>query len=329
MLQQTQVARVAEYFPRFIARFPSVESLAEAPAERVLELWAGLGYYRRARHLHAAAKAVVREHGGVVPGDVAALRKLPGVGRYTAGAIASIAFGRAEPIVDGNVARVLIRLEGKDLDPKAKGTVEHLWTVAAGLVRAAKSPGAINEGLMELGATVCLPAPATPRCAACPVAEHCGANRLGNAADLPRPRVKAAQREVFAVATVYLSAGRVLLERRPTGGMWGGMWQVPTVETARGHGETGAEANGGEGGFAGAFIHQTTHRRFHFAVRVVRVARAREVGGPGQVPERRWVKVGELKGLAMGSAQRKVLALAGVAVGRERPPRRGGGGGML
>lgn len=166
MLQQTQVARVVERFGAFMRRFPTVAALAGADEADVIALWAGLGYYRRARHLHAAAKRIVHEHGGEVPRAAAALRALPGVGRYTAGAIASMAMGQRVPLVDGNVARVLMRLEARAGDV-AQGQA-WAWERAGELVSSSTSAGAFNEGLMELGATVCVPG--RPRCEACPLA---------------------------------------------------------------------------------------------------------------------------------------------------------------
>ncbi|HET8947959.1 MAG TPA: hypothetical protein VFQ07_13340, partial [Candidatus Polarisedimenticolia bacterium] len=153
MLQQTTVKAVVPYFERFLEAFPTIEALARARRERVLAAWSGLGYYRRARHLHEAARTVLRRHAGLLPRDRAALLDLPGIGRYTAGAILSIAWGDAEPLVDGNVARVLCRLLGERRDPAGARVSERLWRAAAAIVGATGSPGDLNEALMELGAT--------------------------------------------------------------------------------------------------------------------------------------------------------------------------------
>ena len=173
MLQQTQVVSVLPYWKRFIKRFPSLRRLASAAVQDVLELWSGLGYYRRAHFLHAAARRVVAEHAGRIPRDVETLMSLPGIGRYTAGAISSIAFGRRAPLVDGNVQRVLQRLfhpHASQASPR--GAVSGVWRLAERLVPPGR-PGDFNQALMELGALICLPA--SPRCDACPLARRCGA----------------------------------------------------------------------------------------------------------------------------------------------------------
>lgn len=231
MLQQTQVSRVIEKYRAFIARFPTVHDLARADEHDVLAMWTGLGYYRRARHLHAAARQIVEDHGGVVPSDVAALRSLKGVGRYTAGAVASLAFDRPAPIVDGNVARVLLRVHGRDAASDDPSVQDWLWERAEELARGASSPGDANEGLMELGATVCVPAPAKPGCDRCPLARSCQAMATGRQLEIPRPKARAKRAEARCVALrVERADGAVLLVRRPARGMWAGMWQVPTVE---------------------------------------------------------------------------------------------------
>jgi len=172
MLQQTQVARVVEKFEPFVRRFPTVAALAAAREDEVLAMWQGLGYYRRARLLHAAAKAIVERHRGRVPvRDHAALLALPGVGRYTAGAIGSIVAGERVPIVDGNVTRVFQRLAARKGSASDRAVVDWAWEEARRYVAGARDPAAANEGLMELGATVCTPA--APRCDACPVSAMC------------------------------------------------------------------------------------------------------------------------------------------------------------
>lgn len=232
MLQQTQVSRVLERFDAFVARFPDVGALARAGEDEVLAMWAGLGYYRRARLLHAAAKATVEEFGGEVPRTVEGLRRLPGVGRYTAGAIASICFGAPEAIVDGNVSRVLLRVHGRPLasdDPRA---VSWCWARAGALARATRTPGEVNEGLMELGATVCTPR--GPRCSVCPLKGVCVARRMGKEEEIPGAKRAAGRaRMVQRVVVVRDGRGRVLMERRPMGGLWGGLWQPVEVERAR------------------------------------------------------------------------------------------------
>lgn len=229
MLQQTQVATVIGYFERFIARFPTVEHLARADVNDVLALWSGLGYYSRARHLHAAARAIVEEHGGVIPSDVDGLMSLPGIGRYTAGAIASIAYGRRVPVLDGNVARVLIRVLAIEHDPKSPALREHLWTQAEALLPRSRC-GDFNQALMELGATICRPK--SPLCGECPIRADCRARELNLADELPwaarRAKVKAAE----YVALAIRDGDEFLLVQRPMTGLWAGLWEFPTEPLA-------------------------------------------------------------------------------------------------
>lgn len=228
MLQQTTVEAVRPRFEEFVARFPSLSALAEASEEEVLAAWSGLGYYERARNLRRAAILLVRENGGAVPDSAEALARLPGIGRYTAGAIASIAYGRREPILDGNVARLFARLFLVDGDPRAAATRARLWDLAALLVPAA-DPSAFNQALMELGALVCRPR--EPDCASCPLEAQCGARRTRAVALYPR-RVgrKPAAGVLVAAAIARDRRGRLLLTRRPQGGALRGMWELPSVE---------------------------------------------------------------------------------------------------
>jgi len=224
MLQQTRVETVKPYYERFLARFPDVRALADAEPDDVLGLWAGLGYYSRARNLHAAARAVVDDFGGALPDDAAALRELPGVGRYTAGALASIAFDRPEPVVDGNVARVLARVLGIRDDVKGPAGQKRLWEEAAALVRGAR-PGDLNQALMELGARICTPK--GPRCLACPLLRTCAAYASGEAESLPVVAPRREPRAVRAVAALVRRRGRALAVRRPPKGLLGGLWELP------------------------------------------------------------------------------------------------------
>src|SRR5512136_569268 len=193
MLQQTRIATATPYYHAFLGRFPTLAALARARPADVLEAWSGLGYYRRARSLHAAAREVVREHGGRVPDDPAAFERLPGVGRYTAGAVLSIAYGRPLPALDGNAARVLSRLEALPATMRDPAGARRLWALAAARVPADR-PGDWNQALMELGATVCTPR--APRCAACPLRRHCRALALGRVDRLPPPAVRRAGERV-------------------------------------------------------------------------------------------------------------------------------------
>ncbi len=229
MLQQTRVATATPYYERWMQRFPTVAALAEASVDDVLAAWSGLGYYRRARYLHRGAREVIARYGGRVPGSARELRSLPGVGRYTAGAIASMAFGERAPIVDGNVARVLARLFALDVDIKSAAGARVLWELAEALVPA-EAPGEFNQGLMELGSLVCTPT--SPRCGGCPLADRCRAKRQDLQADLPRtpPRKRAEELPRHATSAAWIEdRGRIALARRRGEGLFGGLWELPQV----------------------------------------------------------------------------------------------------
>ena len=231
MLQQTQVSTVAEYYPRFLAAFPTVADLAAAPEDQVLALWQGLGYYSRARNLHKAAKQIVTEHGGTFPDSRAALETLSGVGRSTAAAIAAFAFHRRETILDGNVKRVLCRVFARDGNPADKAFEQTLWTLAESLLPAdpAAMP-AYTQGLMDLGATVCKRG--KPQCAACPMADICQARAQGRTAELPRRKTPPAVQTLPLYWLVLRRRdGALLLQKRPAKGIWGGLYCVPCFPT--------------------------------------------------------------------------------------------------
>ncbi len=231
MLQQTQVVTVGPYFARFMRRFPTVEALAGAPLEAVLRCWQGLGYYARARHLHEAARRVVAELDGRLPTSAEGLRALPGIGPYSAAAIASIAFGEAVPAVDGNVVRVFARFWKLTDDSTRPAFREQLAARLADCQDRA-APGDFNQAVMELGALVCRPR--QPDCAACPLLRWCQARAAGVAADLPvKPARKAVPHQHFAVAVVVRD-GRVLVARRPATGLLGGLWEFPGGPVAAG-----------------------------------------------------------------------------------------------
>src|SRR5215471_8295018 len=231
MLQQTRVRTVEEYFPRFLQSYPTVEDLAQADLASVLKEWSGLGYYRRARALHAGAREVVERYGGKVPTDVASLRQISGIGAYTAGAIASIAFGAREPLVDGNVARVLSRVFALRSDIRSPAGNRAVWELARELLPE-REPGRYNEALMELGATVCTPR--APRCESCPVRTLCQGRALGIEQELPVAKKKKQPREVHLVALVTRRGDKVLLGRRRPRGLFGGLWEPPMVEAGQG-----------------------------------------------------------------------------------------------
>lgn len=317
MLQQTRVETVIPYWERFLARFPDVESLARAELDDVYAVWTGLGYYSRARNLRTAAASIVADHGGRLPDTAEGLRSLAGIGRYTAGAVASIAFEREEPLVDGNVVRVFARLEDIREDTGAKAVVEELWSLASELVRGPR-PGDLNQALMELGATLCTPK--RPHCLACPVRRHCRAAASGQAESLPRKSKRTAVRALRAVAAAIERGGKVLAVRRPETGLMAGLWELPGGELASGEEgkdhaarilreKTAIEVRELE--LAGQIEHVFTHRRL--ALEVFRAtampgARVRLTGFTAH----RWLRPAELLELAHAGSTRKALVLLGL-----------------
>jgi A/G-specific adenine glycosylase len=292
MLQQTTVKTVVPYYERFLARFPDITVLARARSTSVLAAWSGLGYYRRARHLHEAARLVVRLYSGRLPEDATALAALPGIGRYTQGAILSLAFDRREPILDGNVERVLCRLLGERRDPRSTGVRDRLWTEARRLVEAASSPGDFNEGLMELGATLCTTA--SPACARCPVATGCRARAQGATGRIPPPRRRPAPvRQKHAVYLVERN-GRLLLRRRAAPGLMEGLWEFPGA--APGLDLTPLQP-------IGAVRHTVMNRRMDVTVRRGRLA-SEPRGG-----DYRFFDRAGIERLPISSLVRKILAL--------------------
>jgi A/G-specific adenine glycosylase len=226
MLQQTQVATVIPYYDRFMKRFPTVAALASAPLDDVLALWSGLGYYSRARNLHRAAVTIRDVHHGQFPETVQAIEALPGIGRSTAAAIAVFAFGAREAILDGNVKRVLARVCGIAGYPGDSGTADRLWQAAERLLPE-RDVEAYTQGLMDLGATVCLRR--RPLCDRCPAAARCVALAQNRTHELPSPRPRKPLPHRATVMLVLEHAGKVLLEKRPAPGIWGGLWCFPEV----------------------------------------------------------------------------------------------------
>jgi A/G-specific adenine glycosylase len=311
MLQQTQVSRVVEKFEPFIQQFPTPHALAAASEDQVLSAWTGLGYYRRARLLHAAAKAIVARHAGHVPRDVAALLALPGLGRYTAGAIASIAFEQPAPLVDTNVSRVLLRVGGVALATGDTRAVAWTWEQAEHIANAAHAQGLIapcNEGLMELGALVCTAD--QPKCLMCPLRDICLARETGKQTQIPLPKQQT-QRKPLAHTVVVLRIGDgVLLERRRSdAGLWAGLWQALTVES-----ETPLDARRVRThlGLAARvkltlrdeFIFQTTHRDVTFRV-FAASAQAADITPTDSI--RRVATSEEIASLGMSSPMRRIL----------------------
>jgi A/G-specific adenine glycosylase len=305
MLQQTRVETVRRYYPRFLDRFPTPAALARASEDAVLSSWSGLGYYRRARMLHAAAKVVAAEHGGRVPAGAEARRALPGVGRYTAGALGSIAFGLPEPIVDGNVARVLSRLRGIEAPIGTPSSERALWAEAEALVRG-DDPGALNQALMELGATVCTPR--APRCDDCPIRAGCIARASGRAEILPVPRARRAPREVELVAVVALDGRDRPWLVRSEDALFGGLFGPPMAEgTTRAAAARALAAVGLEGTIgahaAARVAHVLTHRRLDVRIFVGR-ARGRATA------TRKALDAGARADVGVSKLAEKILAAA-------------------
>lgn len=224
MAQQTRIDTVAPYHRRFCARFPDIRALAAAELDDVLKLWEGLGYYARARNLHATARQIVKAHAGRIPDQVEVLRTLPGIGPYTAGAVASIAFGHPEPAVDGNARRVLSRLF--DI---AKPTASRLDAAARELLASApEGAGAVNQAIMDLGHLVCIPR--QPDCDRCPVADACRARRRGTVADRPARKASTPKPDRRSAAALVWRNGSLLVLQRPAGGLLGGLWDLPSVD---------------------------------------------------------------------------------------------------
>jgi A/G-specific adenine glycosylase len=310
MLQQTQVSRVVGRFEAFLERFPDVGTLAAAPEQAVLAAWQGLGYYRRARNLHAAAKAIVERHRGTVPAELDELRALPGVGAYTAGAIASIGHGKVAAIVDTNVARVLLRIEGRPGSTADPASMRWCWDRAESLVRLADSPGRWNEGLMELGSTVCTTA--APRCNACPARSRCTARRDGTVDRIPAPKPKPKRKQVRFHVVVCVRDGRILLERRGESGLWAGLWQPPTLESERELAASEVARLLGFGKLAPKceFTHRTSHRDVTFIVFTARGGRT--------IRGREWVERSRLADYPLSNPMR-TLAAESLTPGPRRP----------
>jgi len=312
MLQQTQVAVVLPYWSAFLERFPDVHALARASLDDVLAAWRGLGYYARARNLHRAAQAVIERHGGALPASVKALRALPGFGRYTVGAVASIAFGQPEPLVDGNVARVLARLFGIEGPSGERERERRLWSLAAELVRGER-PGDWNQALMELGAVVCRPE--QPTCLLCPVRAHCRALALGRVAEIPSPRPRPRRMALHLALAVARRSGAVLLVRRDGTGLFGGLWELPGVECAPGSERQALRRRWPEIGPAmrsvGRVERTLTHRALTLEVL--------EVTGMEPPDGARWATAAEVERLGVSSAMQAALRLV-----FEEPAAKGG-----
>jgi len=319
MLQQTQVATVIPYYHRFLERFSTLADLAAAPLEAVLKAWEGLGYYARARNLHRAARELVERYDGRFPTTYAELRPLPGFGEYTAGAVASIAFGEAAPAVDGNVKRVLARLFALREDVSRGQAARQLREIAAALVDPL-APGDWTQALMELGATICLPQ--TPQCLLCPLNELCQAHLLGLERELPVKPVKKVLPHFDVVAAVLRENGRVLIAQRPPEGMLGGLWEFPGGKVEAGETLAGAlqreirEELGLEIAVDEPIV-TVKHSYTHFKITLHALACRLLAGWPQAlgVADWRWVTLAELDAFPFPRTDQKIIAALRRATG--------------
>ncbi|MBN1421967.1 MAG: A/G-specific adenine glycosylase [Planctomycetes bacterium] len=311
LLQQTRVETVIPYYERFIAAFPRVEDLAAADEDRVLKLWEGLGYYTRARNLMRAARIIARERGGRFPETAEDWRALPGIGPYTAGAIASIAFGERAAAVDGNVLRVLARILAVD-DPIDDARTRASLARTAETLVPARDPGDFNQALMDLGATICVPR--RPHCDACPIARSCRARAAGRQADLParRPKPKVPHREMVAAA--IRRRGRFLIAKRRDGGLLGGLWEFPSGEVlgneAHAHALSRIAGDLGLGIRAASLVASVDHAYSHFT-QTLHLYVCDADGGRARAKDRarvRWVPRAGFEGYAFPTVQRRALA---------------------
>ncbi|MES2129253.1 MAG: A/G-specific adenine glycosylase [Pseudomonadota bacterium] len=303
MLQQTQVSAVLGYYARFLERFPTIEDLAAASSEDVMAQWSGLGYYTRARNLHACAQRVVAEYGGVFPGDPALLAGLPGIGRSTAAAIAAFSVGARAAILDGNVKRVFARVFGIDQFPGMKAVEDALWRRAEALL---PDDGieSYTQGLMDMGATLCTRS--SPDCERCPLKARCVAFSTGRTAELPVRKPKKAIPEKHATLLAIIDAGQVLLEQRPPSGIWGGLMSLPEVA---GH---GADRSRDVPGLFGPveeaqallpLVHVFTHYKLH--ITPVRVTLAQRIELDGQY---RWWNLNAIDAAPLPAPVKKLLS---------------------
>jgi A/G-specific adenine glycosylase len=300
MLQQTQVPTVIPYFHRFTQRFPTIADLATAEEQEVLRHWQGLGYYSRARNLLRCARQIVSDHAGELPGDAEQLQTLAGIGRYTAGAISSIAFGRRVPILDANVTRVLLRLDKIERDPRERAVQDQLWKRAEEILPRRRI-GDFNSALMELGALICTPR--SPQCLICPVRSHCEALAAGIAERIParrkKPPLPLLRRKTFCIQHGKLW----LIEQRPAAGRWGGMWQFITVPADT---PIALPLRTTTPKVIGGICHALTHRRYEFEVFHCRALR----GGVGKRNEpRRWVDLADLNRYPLPRPHVKIVAM--------------------
>lgn len=321
MLQQTRVETVIDYYLRFLKRFPTVGSLARANHQTVLKYWEGLGYYRRALHMHDAAKSIA-SNGKTMPPSAAELRKLRGIGEYTSAAIASIAYNEPTAAVDGNVARVVARLFAINDDILSSRGKTRIQQIADQLLPP-KRPGDFNQAWMDFGSMICTPQ--SPNCASCPLKTSCRANELGLVENLP---IRGANKKkeiptVSLVVGIFTNGHRILVRRRPTGGLWSGLWEFPNAENRNGLDDEAqvhelAESLGiqctSNITSLGVLCHQLTHRLMQFRVFLVQdcnvIERAVATDDNTNGKKKKWLSADDLSTLPFSTAQRKILNLA-------------------
>lgn len=304
MLQQTRVETVIPYFEKWMNLFPTVKALSSADEQDVLNAWEGLGYYSRARNLHKAAKIVVEKFNGELPRNLDDLRSLPGIGRYTVGAIASMAFGMDEPTLDGNLRRVFARLFDVGAFADSPAGEKILWGLAAEHLPKGQA-GDYNQALMDLGATICLPK--NPRCLLCPLMDLCQARQNGRQELRPVLKPKKETPQYIHAAAVIVRRGRVLLRQRPADGLLGGMWEFPNVRVAGDPAEALHQALAAETRLRvkrGAALDVVKHAYSHFGV-VVHPFYCEALSIPN-VKNLKWVKLGELEDYPMGKVDRQI-----------------------
>ncbi len=313
MLQQTRVETVVPYFNRWMERFPTLESVAQASEQAVLQLWEGLGYYSRARNLHKAALVVMQKYAGQIPSDPAELEKLPGIGRYTAGALASIAFGQAAPALDGNIRRVLARVFNVSLPIQSKEGQQRLWELARQELPPQRA-GDYNQALMDLGSAICTPR--APACLICPIVSECAAFALGVQAERPVREEKAPVPHYTVTAAVIQregEAGLILLAKRPSKGLLGGLWEFPGGKLEAGESlpeglareireELGVEITVGEA--YGVYTHAYTHFKVTLHAFLCQLKKGEPQ--PITASELRWVKPEQMSDFPMGKIDRQI-----------------------
>lgn len=320
MLQQTTVATVRGYYERFLERFPDIASLAAADESDVLRLWQGLGYYRRARNLWQAARVIVEEHEGVFPSSAEAIQRLPGLGQYTAAAIASFAFGERAGILEANTIRLWTRVCGADGDPTRSPLKKELWDLAKNVLPDRRA-GDFNQALMDIGADLCRPR--EPLCLACPFRDYCEARRLGATDRFPQLPAKREAVDVAHVSVVIISGSKVLLSKRPPEGQWANLWEFPRVERTRDESIESAAARAAashtrrkirvseEGGtLRHGIMHYRVRLDWRWATLADKIDRDVEAEGPNS----EWVDANRLHERPLSSPQRRIAKAVAAAL---------------